>query len=259
MTNYIDTVVGHYRGKVASWVVFNEVINDHGDGFRNRQTPNNSNEMFAYSPWVDGNDTSLIKAAFKQARISDPDAKLFLNDFGTEDLGRVKSEFFYKFVKELVTEGVPIDAVGFEMHITYPPLYPNTNWATPRVLDLPAYLKSVDANIKRYAALGLQVAFTEVDVSLLIKHIDPSTSAGQAELKRRLDYEAQIYGGLMQVALDNLNVSAFKTMDFTDKYSWVYQSGQNGFPGYGYPDLLDDHYQPKPAYVEVLKALKKGA
>ena len=256
LTDYTDTVVGHYRGKVASWVVFNEVINDHGDGFRNRQTPNNSNEMFAYSPWVDGNDTSLIESAFKQARISDPDAKLFLNDFGTEDFGRVKSEFFHKFVKELVTEGIPIDGVGFEMHITYPPLYPNTNWATPRVLDLPVYLKSVDANIKRYAALGLQVAFTEVDVSLLIKDIDTSTSAGQAELKRRLDYEAQIYGGLMQVALNNPNVNSFKTMDFTDKYSWVYQSDPNGNPGYGFPDILDKDYKPKPAYVEVLKALK---
>ena len=36
LTNYIDTVVGHYKGKVAIWTVFNEVLNDAGDGFRNR-------------------------------------------------------------------------------------------------------------------------------------------------------------------------------------------------------------------------------
>jgi endo-1,4-beta-xylanase len=259
LTKYIDTVVGHYRGKVASWVIFNEVVNDHGDGFRNRQTPDTAYEMFAYSPWVDGNDTSLIKAAFKQGRISDPNAKLFLNDFIIEEIGRVKSEFFYTFVKALVAEGIPIDGVGFEMHITYPPLFPNTNWATPRVLDLPAYLKSVGANIKRYAALGLQVAFTEVDDSILIKDIDISTTSGQAELKRRLDNEGQIYGGLMQLALNNQNVSTFKTMDFSDKYSWVYQSDPNGNPGYGFPDILDKDYKPKPAYVELLKALKNGA
>ncbi len=257
LTNYIDTVVGHYRGKVACWVVFNEVINDHGDGFRNRQDPWSETATVG-SIWVDGSDTSLIKAAFKQARISDPNAKLFLNDFETEESGRQKAEFFYAFVKELVTEGIPIDAVGFEMHIYYPPLYLNTPWETPRIMDLPAYLKSVEANIKRYAALGLQVAFTEVDDSIVIKDIEPSSVAGQAELKRRLDYQSQIYGGLMKVALTNPNVIAFKTQDPSDRYSWVYQSAPNGLPGYGYPDLLDKDYQPKPAYSAVLDALKNG-
>jgi len=258
LTNYIDTVLGHFKGKVAVWNMFNEVTNNDGTGFLNRQA-GLTGAASQGSPWVDGNDTSLIKAAFKQARISDPGAKLLLNDFYTEEIGRRKSEFFFNFVKEWVKEGVPIDIVGFEMHICYPPVTdPNSDWSTPSIMDLPAYLKRVDANVKRFAELGVQVAFSEVDVPMLIKDIDPSTSAGQAELKRRLDYEAQIFGGLMKVALDNPNVIIFNTFNYTDRYSDVY-TPEWGWTGYGYPDLLDDQYKPKPAYVEVLKALKNGS
>ena len=254
LTNYIDTYGKHFRGKITLWYVFNEVINDAGTGFRNRQALPNI-PYGIYSPWVDGSDTSLIKAAFKQARIADPNAKLFLNDFQTEEMGRQKAEFFYSFVKELIAENIPIDGVGFEMHATYPPVYPNTPWGSPRIMDLPAYLRAVDANAKRYAALGLKVAFSEVDVPIFIKDIDTSTVAGQAELKRRLDYEAQIFSGLMKVALANPNVIVFSTMDLTDRYSWVYQP-DTGAPDYGYPDMLDKEYQPKPAYTAILNALK---
>ena len=124
-------------------------------------------------------------------------------------------------------------------------------------MDLPAYLKRVDATVKRFADLGIQVVFSEVDVPMLIKDIDTSSTAGQAELKRRLDYEAQIFGGLMKVALDNPNVIAYNTFCFTDRYSDVY-TVEWGWTGYGYPDLLDQDYQPKPAYAAVLNALKNG-
>ncbi len=258
MTDYIDKIVGRYKGKIAIWNVFNEAVNYNGTGFSNRQSPYTGVVPNGGSIWVDGNDTSLIKAAFKQARISDPEAKLLLNDYYTEEIGYRKSEFFYNLVKEWVAEGVPIDAVGFEMHIEYPTVtVANSDWSTPRIMDLPAYLKRVDANVKRFADLGVQVVFSEVDVPLLIKDIDTSTATGQAELKRRLDYEAQIFGGLMKVALDNPNVIAFNTWCFTDKYSDVY-TPEWGWTGYGYPDLLDKDYQPKPAYAAVLNALKNG-
>ena len=121
-TNYIDTIVGHYKGKIAIWNVFNEVVNNAGTGFKNRQSPYTGvvpNEGSTLGGWK--------RYLFDQGGLQTgadvrPDAKLLLNDYYTEEIGRPKSEFFYNLVKELVTEGVPIDAVGFEMHIYYPPL-----------------------------------------------------------------------------------------------------------------------------------------
>jgi GH35 family endo-1,4-beta-xylanase len=110
--------------------------------------------------------------------------------------------------------------------------------------------------LKRYAALGLKVIFSEVQVPIYIQNIDTSSAAGQAELSGRIDYQAQVYGGLMQVALYNPNVIAFSTQDMTDRYSWVYNPAPYGNPRVGFPDMFDKGYLPKPAYYEVLNALK---
>jgi endo-1,4-beta-xylanase len=250
VTNFIDTVGTHYRGKIAIWNVFSEVLNGNGDGFNNRSPVHQFGDNM-YSPWVEGSDTSLIKEAFQQARIADPNAILVLNDYETEEMGRQKAEFFYAFVKELVDEDIPIDGVAFEMHAPYPPLYPNTPYEYPRILDLPAYLSAVDANVKRYNELGLKVVFSEIDVPIFTKNID------QTEVNRRIDYQAQIYGGLMKIALENPNVIAYSTWGFSDRNSWV-NSETYGWLGYSIPDMFDEFYQPKPAYDEVLSALKNG-
>ena len=256
ITNFIDAVGQHYSGKIAIWNVFSEVVNDVGDGFRNRSSANQFNDG-RYSPWVEGSDTSLIKAAFRQARISDPHAILILNDYNTEEIGWKKSEFFYNFVVELVAEGVPIDGVAFELHDMYPPLYPNTPYETGRIMDLSTYLRAVDANIKRYNALGLKVVFSETDVPVYIKDIDTNTATGQAELIQKLDFQAQVYGGLMKVALANPNVIDFSSWGFTDRRSDVnsYNDDGKGEGGYSIPNIFDLNYKPKPAYDAVLNAL----
>jgi endo-1,4-beta-xylanase len=241
LTNYIDTVGRRYQGKIAIWNVFNEVVNDDGTGFRNR-SPDHQFGDNIYSPFVEGSDTSLIKSALREAHISDPNAILILNDFDTD--------FFYNFVSGLVKEGIPIDGVGFELHLFYKK-NSNLEW----VSDLPGYLSKVDETIKRYSALGLKVVLGEVENPIFMKDIDTTTADGQAELKRRIDYQAQIYGGLMKVALDNPNVIAFSTQDMTDRYSWVYNPDPYGNPRVGFPDLFYKDYQPKPAYYEVLNAL----
>jgi endo-1,4-beta-xylanase len=251
----IDEVGTRHRGKVAEWSVFNEVVNDAGDGFRNRQP---KADPMQYSPWVDGKDTSLIKAAFREARRVDPGAKLFLNDYINEEPGRAHAEFFYKFVEELVKEGVPIDGVGFELHCLYPTTYPGKPWESSRVQNLDAFLKGVDASVKRYAKLGLLVDFSEIDVPLGTGGIDPGTPAGRAELERKLDYQARIYGGLMRIAMASPNVSSYIVWGFADRYSWVSDPPPNGLRGYGYPDLFGEGYRPKSAYFEAMKELARA-
>jgi endo-1,4-beta-xylanase len=74
--------------------------------------------------------------------------KLYLNDYNTDDAGnRAK---LLSVVRELRAEGVPIDGVGHQMHISvnWPPL-PNIKQAFDDV-----------------AALGLENQVTELDMSL---------------------------------------------------------------------------------------------
>ena len=77
-----------------------------------------------------------------------PDAKLFYNDYGTTETN--KREKIYVLLEDLLAEGVPVHGIGMQAH-----------WdiTSPSVSQL-------EAAIRRYASLGLEVQITELDISL---------------------------------------------------------------------------------------------
>ena len=163
------------------WDVFNETVAGGGQGFRNRQHKEQGSDEIApygysYSPWVDGSDVSLIRAAFVKARQTDPNAKLFLNDYDNDQLGQPKAETFYRLVTDLKQAGVPIDGVGFQMRVSINGDTLGT-WTQRQKID--TYLADIDKSVKRYADLGLLVEFSEVEVGIRIDDMDLSTPAGQ--------------------------------------------------------------------------------
>jgi GH35 family endo-1,4-beta-xylanase len=256
----VEQDLSRYKGKVLFWDVFNEVINDSADGFRDRQ---HKGEAYlgdfapyggGYSPWVDGTDTSLIEEAFYKARATDPQAKLFINEFNDEEIGKKKSEYFYHFVTDMKKKGVPVDGVGFQLHL----IYPNLPWM-PSLEKLDAYLARVDQNIKRYAQAGLMVEFSEVECQIRLDDIDLATPAGKLEYERRSKKQADVYRGFTKLARDNPNVIAFIIWAAADNVD------STGFsndipPAYIFKGvdafLLDKNYHPKPAYIAVLDELK---
>ena len=76
---------------------------------------------------------------------------MFYNDFNTEGTNGAKANGAFDMVSALVAAGVPIDGMGLQMH-TGP-------WSRDRC-------RRLQANIALYAALGLQVEVTEMDVTL---------------------------------------------------------------------------------------------
>jgi endo-1,4-beta-xylanase len=241
----------HYKGAVPYWDVFNEVLD--GDGsFRNRQkkVPNAASWVpfgYSYSPWVNGSDTSLIRAAFVKARQVDPAAKLYLNDYQNEQVGDPKAEAFYRLVAGMKKSGVPIDGVGFQLRFSI-----NGNNVIWPQKSVDSFLQNVKASVKRYADLGVSVEFSEVEVGIRVNDIDFSTAAGKSLYAKRLADQAKVYGGLAKIAVESKNVSEFIIWLVSDRYP------QNAVQaGYGDTSLLDTEYKPKPAYYAVLDALKQ--
>lgn len=226
LLTHIDTVLTHYKGKMHSWDVVNEVVMDDGSGLRN------NNEDIAtsnYSIWADSaTDDSLITEAFYKARTADPDAILIINDYSNETMGNAKADKLYSLVAGWINDGVPIDGVGFQLHLMekYTPDY-----------------AAIRANINRYIALkpGFEVHFTEIDVRIE----EPATEA-------KLANQAAIYSHLMDIALDYPEVTVYITWGVTDKYSWI----PGFFTGYGSALIFDDLYEPKPAHDALLDMLQ---
>ena len=256
---HIQKDVGYTKGKNPLWLLFNEYVTTtaKGVGLRNRQEPVPQD----YSAWAaNASDSSLIKAALRKARDVDPGATLMLNDgFDNEVMGWPIADFEYKFISGLKDEGIPIDGVGFEMHNYIDPsgklacfvkLLP---WAygNNTFIDLDAYLKNVDSNVKRYASKGLKVAFTEVEFQIKIDDINLNTPAGRAEYDKRLQWQAKYYAGVLKIALENDNVIMFHSWGITDRFQ-----NFSPWPGFGNGFIFDKHYQPKPAYYAMLELLK---
>lgn len=224
LANHINNVVGHFKGKVACWDVVNEALTDNYDAVTSLEGAIRD-DAWAHFYQVKGETITRyrwIEDAFRAADAVDPDVKLFYNDYGAEALGSPKGEYLYQLVKQLKDDGVPIDGVGFQMHIG---------------LAVPAGFAD---QVKRFTDLGLEVHITEADVG--IKN-NPPTDADLAQQK-------QVYQSLMEIALANPKVTAVLVWGLDDGHTW--RTGKS-------PLLFDGTYHAKPAFYGVQAALQAAS
>jgi endo-1,4-beta-xylanase len=214
LKNHITTIMTHYKGLVPQWDVLNEPFSDSNGALRN-------------SIWqqVIGND--YIDSVFVWAHRADPAAKLYLNDYSVERMGSTKGDAMFNYIKGMVDRNIPITGAGFQCHF-----------------GMPVDSTAMDKNINRYAAIGLEVVFTEIDVRILITDYDKNKAA-------QLALQADNYRKLIHLCLENPNCKTFITWGFTDLYSWIPSS----MAGYDHALLFDKNLAPKPAYFTILNEL----
>jgi endo-1,4-beta-xylanase len=174
---------------------------------------------------------SYIEQCFRWAHEADPQALLFYNEAEAEVMNP-KSDAIYAMVRDFRQRGVPIDGVGFQMHIA----------------NLRADVASISANIKRFTALGVQVHITEMDVAL---PVDPNGNPRPKDLQRQADIYRQIAGA----CLAHSGCTAIQTWGFTDKYSWI---GSHSKQTQGAALPFDRDYRAKPAYEVLRNAVEAG-
>jgi endo-1,4-beta-xylanase len=211
MRRHIEGVMDHYRGRVAQWDVVNEALADDG--------------RFRPTPWLRRLGPQYIVQAFRIARRADPDAALAYNDYGAESPDTPKGRALYRLVKGLEQLGAPIDVVGFQTHVDLRPI--------------PGF----ERQLRRIAALGVDVEVTEADVKLPAR-ATPADLRAQAAAYRR------IVGACRAVA----RCTGITFWGLDDGDSWIPEF----FPGHGNALLLDADLRPKPAYTAVREALLRG-
>jgi endo-1,4-beta-xylanase len=207
MREHIREEMGHFKEDVGVWDVVNEPITDDG-GLRQSVFQRRLGDGF-------------IADAFRTARAADPDARLYLNEIGAEGINP-KSNRLYEVVRDLKAQGVPIDGVGFQTHA-------NLNGLPADMVD----------NMRRFKALGLDIAITEADVALKLPPSD-------ADLRKQADIYTQIVRNCLAVDCRSLTF-----WGFTDGRSWISETQA----GMGAATLLDASLRPKPAFFAVQKAL----
>jgi endo-1,4-beta-xylanase len=232
MEEHIDTLVDRYRGRVHTWDVVNEAI-DEDKGWRR-------------SPWFNIIGEDFMELAFRRARRADPAAKLLYNDYNMHNPG--KREFLVKLLRDWLDRGVPIDGIGLQGHLG---------------LDYPD-LEEWERSIIAYEDLGLEVHVTELDVDVL-----PSPYEMSAEISNRFEYSrendpwpdglteemqqrlADRYEQIFRILLRHKAVRRVTFWGLHDGISW-----KNDFPIRGrtnHPLLFDRNLERKPAWQRLVQ------
>jgi endo-1,4-beta-xylanase len=246
LRSHIKAVAGRYAGSVQAWDVVNEVIDNDGS--------------YRRTSWVNaiGNGDTLVKYAFKFAAEFAPNTELYYNDFNTWRPS--KRDGIVRMVKMLQQEGIRIDGVGMQGH--WGLNYPET--------------KYIEAAIDAYAACGVKVMITELDIDVL-----PLTKEGQIIGQGMSDKQFQLeefkkffdpYPNGLPDSMQNLLAKRYKELfkifyskkDKIDRVTfWGVEDGmswKNGYPipdRTNYPLLWDRKRQPKPALNAVLAVPQK--
>lgn len=235
MRDHIHAVAGRYKGKVKGWDVVNEALADGGP------------DILRDSPWrrIIGDD--FLDHAFRYAREADPKAELYYNDYGLENPR--KRENCVKLLKGMLDRGVPIDGVGTQSHFQLEHPQPD----------------EIEKTITDFAALGLKVMITELDVDVLPSRgapgnadinrreqgdptTNPYTSGLPAEVQEKL---AKRYADLFGIYLKHRrSITRVTLWGVDDGHSWL-----NGFPIRGrtnHPLLFDRDLKPKAAFERII-------
>lgn len=237
LRDHIFVVVGRYKGRINGWDVMNEAVEDDGS--------------LRQSKWLEIIGPDYVQKAFEFARAADPQAELYYNDYNMWKKGKV--EGVVRLVRDLQSKGVRVDGIGMQGHwgLDYPPL------------------DEAEAAIQAFAALGVKVMITEMEVDVL-----PFPSESQSaeislnfELQKHLNPYPQVLPDSMQQVLAKRyaefftlfhkhrdHISRVTLWGVTDAHSW-----KNDWPVRGrtnYPLLFDRQYRPKPAFEAVIQTAR---
>lgn len=238
MKKHISSVAGRYKGRVKGWDVVNEAINDDGS--------------YRKSKFYEIIGEDFINLAFQFAHEADPEAELYYNDYSMAN--PKKRMGVVAMVKKLQDQGVKIDGIGMQCHIGLE--YPDIN----------EFEKSIEA----FAALGVKVMITEMDISVL----PPPDRRMGADVSSNFEYQKKMnpyteglpdsvnavfekrYLDFFRLFLKHKNVISRVTFwGVNDALSW-----KNNFPVRGrtdYPLLFDRKNQPKPVVQKIIEEAMK--
>jgi len=235
MKSHIEGLVGRYKGRIRSWDVVNEAINDGGNA-RTAQTENLRN-----TGWLQAVGPEYLTLAFKFAHDADPDALLFYNDYGIEAGPKHASSMV--LLRRLLEDGAPIHGVGIQGH-----------WSTRQI----PYAE-LDRAIADYASLGLKVAVSELDVTIAGSsggQFDlPGGGRGRRDIRpptaEELQVQADAYAKLFAVFVKHKDVIDRVTFwGLNDRRTWRF--GQH-------PLLFDADCRPKSAFHAVIEEARRAS
>jgi endo-1,4-beta-xylanase len=228
LTTHIERVVSRYRGKIKTWHVVNEPIDD------------TKGAVPGLRPcvWQQQLGEKYIDLAFRTAHRVDPSAELLLNEYDIECVNGSspkRRQAFMKLIGDLLARGVPLHGIGLQGHL-------DARFQIDRdgLYDFVSEIRS----------RGLTVHVTELDVT------DDSLPAPTAVRDAVVAARAHDF---LEPVFAAAPPSVVATWGITDRYTWVptWHKRKDGLLNRSLP--FDEHYRPKPLWSVIDYFCRKAA
>jgi len=239
LENYIANVAKHFKGKVISWDVVNEAFSDTTSNFDGSDwTTGLRKDSPWYIAYANGANASkgesgadYIYDAFVAARLADPGATLYYNDYNEtykyEQIAQMAESLNEKWATDSRNKGKArklVEGIGMQSHF----------WVGQ---DPDVDATEVETTIQRFIQAGLRISVSELDIPFAGNnnyHLDEAKQAQQAEL----------YGTLFGIYK--------KYADYIDRVTFWGKNDIQSWRGSGMPVLFDNSYRPKAAFWTVI-------
>jgi len=220
MKKYITDVVGHFKGKIYSWDVLNEAFPDSGLNAGSDW----KKVMRSTNPWYKALGADFVYEGFLAARLADPDAILYYNDYNTDQTGRAT------MIRDMVRDvnqkylasgdkpaGEPagrllIEGIGMQEHH-------NTGVSANAIRNA----------LNLFKPLGVKISVSELDVLIVTyqefapygQGTDKQNSITGATKTNGLKKQAELYGQYFKVYLEFSDIiERVSFWGVTDDKSW---------------------------------------
>ncbi len=225
LNDHVRNIATHFAGKMKSWDVVNEAIDE------------NQSNCCRNSLFYQRVGSDYIANAFIAAKAADPGADLYYNDYDTEGGNSKKLDCLLQVIDDLLAANVPIDGVGFQMHV-------QIGWPS---------IDSIRSAFQAVVDRGLKVKISELDVPLnnpysgepFPQYTSFTTDAAERQKQRYHD----IIAAYMDVVPPNLR-GGISVWGLWDGDSWLLSSssraGADDWPLL-FTGPADGPYEPKPA------------
>jgi endo-1,4-beta-xylanase len=246
MRSYITQVVSRYKGKIYSWDVLNEVFTDSVSPMANwkivmrtrgdRQGPN---------PWFLAIGSDFVFEGYKAARLADPGAILYYNDYNLDNVGKSSMVAYMvldvneawkkdpKYDKRLLIEGI-----GMQSHH-------NTTVS----------VDAIQATLERFKPLGVKISISEIDLvnQSWIQYDSnkaDNTVANTTVTNTSKLFASNLYGGYFKLFI--------QYQDIIDRVTFWGVYDEQSWRAKGLPLIFEGTptSKAKPAYYKVVNSLE---
>lgn len=243
MRKYITDVVKRYKGKIYSWDILNEAFSDGVGAVSDWKKSIRTGDAGTGNPWFVKIGSDFVYEGYLAARLADPKAILYYNDYNTDQVGKATMirnmvrDVNEKYMLEYDTSRPLIEGIGMQEHH-------NTNISAA----------AIKATLELFKPLGVRVSVSELDVlSQPYGDFEGSTApSNNGKLNA-----ANLYGQYFKLYIEYSDIIERVTLwGVYDRQSWRASGLPLLFEGDDPASYIPTACFAKPAYYKIIEALE---